>query len=195
LIELDLETSRAADLIAEEAARTRQPPAAIKATQMTSARPSITDADILVLKRKHTFLAEFSDAFIRSTPIGDLMRIESTAMKAKEIEKSKDADDLLASNKANLGHTFSDVLEGRDNRWNILHDARFLGGAGFSASKLWLSAKAAWGSSHPPPIGNYDMGAVGLAGYVSSKGWLEIHNPASTKLSIKLFNINNCSRY
>jgi hypothetical protein len=47
----------------------------------------------------------------------------------------------------------------------------------------------------PPPIGNYDMGALGLAGYVSARGWAEIHNPASTKLSIKLFNINNCARY
>jgi hypothetical protein len=48
------------------------------------------------------------------------------------------------------------------------------------------------GSSVPPPIGSYDMGAIGLAGYVSSRGWVEISNPASTKISIKMFNINNC---
>jgi hypothetical protein len=190
-----LEASRATDLIAEETARTRQPPTMHGIAPPANFGGQISDADILVLKRKHTFLADFSDAFIRSTPIGDLMRIESTAMKAREIEKSKDADDLLAANKANLAHSFVEVSEGRDNRWNTLHDARFLGGAGCSAVKLWLSAKAAWGTSHPPPIGNYDMGAVGLAGYISSRGWLEIHNPASTKLSIKLFNINNCARY
>jgi hypothetical protein len=155
----------------------------------------ITDEDIQILKRKHAFLAEFSDTFIRNTSIGDLMRIESTAMKAKEIERSKDSDDLLASNKANLATTFTEVAAGRDNRWSSLHEGRFLGGAGCSAVKLWLAAKSSWGSSHPPPIGNYDMGALGLAGYVSARGWAEIHNPASTKLSIKLFNINNCARY
>jgi hypothetical protein len=48
------------------------------------------------------------------------------------------------------------------------------------------------GSTVPPPIGSYDMEAIGLAGYVSSKGWVEISNPASTKISIKMFNINNC---
>jgi hypothetical protein len=36
------------------------------------------------------------------------------------------------------------------------------------------------------------MGSVGLAGYVSTRGWVELHNPASTKLSVKQFNINNC---
>jgi hypothetical protein len=34
---------------------------------------------------------------------------------------------------------------------------------------------------------------VGLAGYISARGWAEIHNPASTKISIKMFNINNCA--
>jgi hypothetical protein len=186
----------ASRLIEEEAARSRQPlPIAGTAAAGRSGPGGITDADIMVLKRKHAFLADFSDSFIRNTPIGDLMRIESTAMKAKEIEKAKDSDDLLATNKNNLAQVFSEVPEGRDNRWNVLHSARFLGGAGCSAAKLWLAAKAAWGSaSPPPPIGNYDMGAVGLAGYVSPRGWVEIHNPASSKLSIKLFNINNCAR-
>jgi hypothetical protein len=189
-----MEASRAVDFIAEEAARTRQPPHTSDIISPAGLGATITDADIQVLKRKHAFLADFSDFFIRSTPIEDLMRIESTAMKARELERSKDADDLLASNKTNLAHVFVHVPEGRDNRWNTLHDARFLGGAGCSAAELWLSAKAAWGTSFPPPIGNYDMGAVGLAGYISSKGWQELHNPASTKLSIKLFNINNCAR-
>jgi hypothetical protein len=160
-----------------------------------SIRPGrgITDEDIRVLKQKHSFLADFSDAFIRNTPIGDLMKIESTAMKAKEIERAKDADDKLSNNKAALATTFTDILPGRDNRWTQLHPARFLGGATCSAAKMWLAARQAWGSSHPPALGNYDMGSVGLAGYVSAAGWVNLHNPASCKLSVKQFNINNCS--
>jgi hypothetical protein len=68
-----------------------------------------------------------------------------------------------------------------------------LGGAACSAAKLWLAAKEAMGSAVPPPVGCYDMGSIGLAGYVSSKGWVELSNPASTKISVKMFNINNCS--
>jgi hypothetical protein len=158
-------------------------------------RPSrgISDEDIRVLKQKHSFLAEFSDSFIRSTPVGDLMKIESTAMKAKEIERAKDADYKLAQHKSALASTFTEVRAGQDNRWTHIHQARFLGGASCLAAKLWLAAREAWGSSHPPALGNYDMGAVGLAGYVSAAGWVNIHNPASLKLSIRQFNINNCS--
>ncbi len=35
------------------------------------------------------------------------------------------------------------------------------------------------------------MGAVGLAGYVLAEGWVHIANPASPKLSVKMFNISN----
>ncbi len=35
------------------------------------------------------------------------------------------------------------------------------------------------------------MTAIGLGGFVTARGWLEIGNPASTKISLKLFNINN----
>ena len=38
-------------------------------------------------------------------------------------------------------------------------------------------------------------GAVGLAGYVSAKGWSELHDMSSSKLSVKMFNINTaCPR-
>jgi hypothetical protein len=69
----------------------------------------MTSEDIANLKKKHAFLEDFSESFIRHTPIGDLMRIESTALKMREIERAKDADDKLAANKAALASTFTTV--------------------------------------------------------------------------------------
>ena len=43
------------------------------------------------------------------------------------------------------------------------------------------------------PIGSYDMGAVGMGVFVTSRGWVELHNPGSCKMSLKLFSINNCT--
>jgi hypothetical protein len=122
------------------------------------------------------------------------MRIESTALKAREIDRAKDADDRLAVNKMALASAVTSVPAGSDNRWTTLHQGRFLGGACCSSAKLWLAAKEYLGSGHAPPVGNYDLGSVGLAGYISAKGWTEIHNPASTKISVKMFSINNCSK-
>jgi hypothetical protein len=191
--ELASEVTNAAALYEDEASHSRGTTWCPDPSSRGQCSQAISDDDIRVLKLKHSFLSEFSDAFIRNTPIGDLMKIESTAMKAKEIERAKDSDDKLSQNKAALASTFTDIQPGRDNRWTSLHPARFLGGPSCSAAKLWLAAREAWGSSHPPPLGNYDMGAVGLAGYVSSAGWVNLHNPASCKLSVKQFNINNCS--
>ena len=40
-------------------------------------------------------------------------------------------------------------------------------------------------------LGNYDLDAVGCGGCVTPKGWLEIHNPASQELKLKLFHMPN----
>ncbi len=45
-----------------------------------------------------------------------------------------------------------------------------------------------------PTTGKLCMAAVGLGGFVSSRGWVELANPASTRLSLLHFNINCCSR-
>jgi hypothetical protein len=191
-LELAEDIRQASILIDDETSRSRQVVNCQDPAQPSVSISRVSDEDIRVLKSKHAFLADFSDSFIRSTPIGDLMKIESTALKAREIERAKDSEDKLSLNKTSLATAFTDVQAGKDNRWSTLHPARFLGGASCSAVKMWLAARECWGSSHPPPVGNYDMGSVGLAGYVSARGWVELHNPASTKLSVKQFNINNC---
>ena len=187
--ELREEVDHAEVLIEEEASRDKAT-GALPDPGRPHARSQ--DSDLVSLRKRYKFLDGFSDSFIRSNTLGDLMKMESTAIKVKQWEKSKDAEDRLATNKAALTSTTTDVSAGRDNRMSLLHPARFLAGAGCSAKKLWLAAKESIGDEQFPPIGCYDMGAVGLAGYVSAKGWSELHNMASTKLSIKLFNINNC---
>ena len=180
--DLEEEAAQAEALLAEEVDRSRTaascPDPGLRRGNLMS------DEDIASLKRRHLFLEDFSDDFIRSTPVGDLMKIETTAIKLKEVEKSKDASDRLAANKTALASTFTRVEEGRDNRWSELHPARFLPGASCSATKLWLKAREHLGLSSWPAVGNYDMGAVGLAGYVSAKGWSELHNLSSAKLSV-----------
>jgi hypothetical protein len=92
----------------EEATRSRKVGPSREAAQIMRGAALAAD-DIEVLRRKHPFLADFSDNFIRSTPIGDLMKIQSTALKVGELEKAKDADDRLAINKSSLASTMTRV--------------------------------------------------------------------------------------
>jgi hypothetical protein len=133
----------------DEALHTRAAPCSSQGWLLPGARSScLADADIKVLRDKHLFLCDFSDAFIRNNSIGDLMKIESTAMKARELERVKDADDRLAMSKIAPANTFTTVGAGLDNCWNTLCEGRFLRGATCSTAKLWLTAKQHMGSSY-----------------------------------------------
>ena len=139
----------------EEAVRCRQPTVSSAGPPSASSPPALSSADIAALKESFPLLAEFSDDFIRSTPRGDLMKLQSTAYKLKEAEKGKDADEKLAANKAALATKFYKVSEGKDNRWNCLHPSRFLAGAACSATKLWTAARQNVEAGYPE-IGSYD---------------------------------------
>jgi hypothetical protein len=149
--------------------------------------------DIAGLHRKFSFLKDFSDEFIRKTPLEILLKTETTHIKIKEYERNKAAGDRLSNNRDGLSDTFVQVQAGVDNRWDKLHDSRFLPGACCSATTLWLKARDVIGNEGHIPVATYDMQSVGLGGFVSKKGWIELHNVGSDVISLKMFNINSCS--
>ncbi len=79
-----------------------------------------------------------------------LLKIETTSMKIRELERTRDTDDKLSANKLSLAQVTTQVTAGIDNRWTILHPARYLPGAACSAAKQWLAAREAIGlTGHP----------------------------------------------
>jgi hypothetical protein len=93
---LQEELQHAEELLEEEALRTSR--TRVMADRPAASNNFMTDEDVFHLRKKHAFLADFSDTFIKNTPIGDLLKIECTAMKMREMECAKDADDKLAAN-------------------------------------------------------------------------------------------------
>lgn len=188
---IDLE-EEAGDMYADEVSRTRQ--SSRPEADPSKKKRTIGASDLELIKASYPFLSRFSEDFIINTPLNDLLKLESTQMKLKQIDKGKDAEDRLSSNKEALSKSFTTVESGKDNRWNSIHPARFLAGAGISTTKMWLAARKSVGLRGFPAIANYDMGSLGLAGVVTAKGWIELHDPSSTKMSLKLFNIVNCTK-
>jgi hypothetical protein len=121
-------------------------------------KPSqLSDTDIDTLRSKFPILAELSTGFIRGLSATELLSLERASFKQRESEKLKDAEEKLASNRVNLGLSCTEVRAGQDDRWARLHDARFLAGAGCSATKLWLTAREVLCLNGHPPISTYDM--------------------------------------
>ena len=178
--------------MADESARTRTGASASQDPANMSAPGTMEEGDILKLREKFPFLKDFSDKFIRSTPYEALLKTETTAIKLQDHERNKAVSLRLSSNRDKLAKCIIKVRGGEDNRWDILNEARFLPGAGCTAAKLWLKAREVMGATGHAPISTYDMNSIGLGGYVSKRGWVELHDIGSDSLSLKLFNINGC---
>lgn len=52
--------------------------------------------------------------------------METSAMKMREMEQSKDWDERLAASKMSLEDSCVEILAGKDKRCSILHQGRFL---------------------------------------------------------------------
>ena len=144
------------------------------------------------LKRKFDFLSEYSDGFIKATGVDVLIKAETASRKLQKLDKERKAEDKLYQNRESLTSSISNIPAGTDNRLDILHPARFLPGATCSAAKMWLQARSVMGGNGTIPLSTCDMASIGLGGSVSAKGWVEIHNPSSPFLSIRMFSMNSC---
>ena len=115
----------------------------------------------------------------------------NTLAKEKKTSERLGVNTRLAHNAKKMVRHPVEVEKGVDNRREKLHPARFLGGVSCSLPEQWAAARRVIGESGVPAIGNYDLDSVGCGGCVSPKAWLEIHNPASQELRIKLFHLPN----
>ncbi len=150
-------------------------------------QPATMDLDSI--KKKFSFLAEYTDEFISKNGLDTIIKLESTALRLKEAEKGRATEEKLALNRDELAATTIKVMAGVDNRWDQIHPARFLPGAACSAAQLWLLARDSMGNSPQTPVSSYDMAAIGLRGCVSSKGWVNIANPGGSGIRLAQFSM------
>jgi len=155
-----------------------------------SGMKKVSPADLAVLREKFPMLNDFSTDFLRDRTVDELLWIESTSIRIREAERGRETEDRLASNKASMHTKFFYVPAGRDNRCTELHPARFLPGAGCSAVRQYITARQVIGLTSPPQLACYDMNSVGMGGFVTQAGWMQLGTVGSHKLKISQFNIN-----
>ena len=119
----------------------------------------------------------------------------NTLAKEKKTSERLGVNTRLAHNAKKMVRHPVEVEKGVDSRREKLHPARFLGGVSCSHPEQWAAARRVIGESGVPAIGNYDLDSVGCGGCVSPKAWLEIHNPASQELRIKLFQLSERGKH
>jgi hypothetical protein len=169
-------------------------------------------APLPALRAWFPLLQAMPDAMMVSTDLPTLMALNNSlrpdprqgasdpmevwaAMAAKFSSSLSKQDDepgvAMARTLASLRDNPTTVQQGLDDRSQVLHPARFLGGAACPAKKLWRDAREAMPMEGYPPLANYDLTSIGLGGCVTARGFKEIHNPGSPHLTLKLFSSSN----
>ena len=136
-------------------------------------------------------LKELPKAFVKKLPLSAMFQLNSALAKEKKCAEKLGVNTRLAHNAKKLARCPTPVEEGTDNRKNSLHPARFLGGASCLLTEQWIAAREVIGEAGILALGNYDLDSVGCGGSVTPKAWMEIHNPASQELKLKMFHLPN----
>jgi hypothetical protein len=186
--------------------------------QQQEPQPSqLSSTDLTTIRALFPNLKDLSDSFLSSTPMSTLLQMSQQAQQAPQASDmqaamlaaaaaavqysqlagfnptAQDPGVKMAKNLENLKKNPVTIPEGQDDRINILHSARFLGGAVTSGPALWLMARKVIGLEGLTPLANYDLACMGLSGSVTLKGCIEAHNPGSQNLCLKQFSPENLS--
>jgi hypothetical protein len=129
-------------------------------------------------------LSHHPDETFRTLSWTELMRLDSKL--ESNSKSSKKLTERLAKNLEKMKKCPVKVEAGEDNRADILHAARFLGGHTCKHTEIWLQARKTIGLTGPEPISRYDSEAIGLSSHINSHIWAQIHNPGSKEISIKM---------
>ena len=136
-------------------------------------------------------LRELPEALVKKLPLSAMFQLNSALAKERKTSNNLGVNTRLAHNAKKLARCPLSIPSGQDNRKELLHPARFLGGASCSLAEQWSAARAAVGKEGVTALGNYDLDSVGCGGSITPKAWLELHNPASQELKLKFFHLPN----
>ena len=136
-------------------------------------------------------LKKVPEAFLKKLPLNAMFQLNNALAEEVKTTEKLGVNSKLAKNVKMLIRCPVQVEKGQDNSRDILHPARFLGGASSALVEQWSAARQVIGEEGVVPLGSYDLDAVGCGGSVTPKGWMELHNPASQELKLKWFHLPN----
>lgn len=196
-IQLAASVAAASDLVRQE--QRRLPGVKISTSadfpmegNLASSLASRPDADDLMdVWRLLPNLKSLPETLLRRLSPEAIFQLNSALTKDLKSAAKLSTNARLAQNARKLVDNPITVAAAVDNRRDLLHPARFLGGATCPNSELWLAARRLLGDRGLTALGCYDMDSVGCGGCVTPKGWEALHNPSSQDLKIKMFYLPN----
>lgn len=147
--------------------------------------------DLMDVWRLLPNIRDLPEAMLRKLSPEAILQLNMALGKDQKNTAKLTVNARLSLNAKKLAANPLKVEAATDNRKDILHPARFLGGATCPNVDLWLTGRRYLGDRGVAALGGYDLDSVGCGGCVTPKGWEALHNPSSQELKIKLFYLPN----
>jgi len=120
-----------------------------------------------------------------------MIQMLASGFNSTQQPSSRDPETRMARALEELRANPVQVPAGIDDRFENLHIGRFLGGAVTNQQRKWLIARELYGLTGITPLTGYDLDTIGIAGCVTTRGILEIQNPANPNMKLKYFSSTN----
>ena len=117
-------------------------------------------------------LKELPESLLRKLPISAMFQLNTALGKENKTAEKLGVNSKLARNSKKLVKNPIRVEKGVDNRKDVLHPARFLGGASCALQEQWGTARKVIGEEGVIPLGNYDLETIGCGGASHPRGGL-----------------------
>lgn len=157
----------------------------------TSGSQSSSGDELMEIWRLLPNLKDLPEGLLRKLTPEAVFQLNSALGKDLKSTAKLTVNARLSQNAKKLAANPTVVETAADNRKDVIHPARFLGGTTCPNTELWLAARRYLGDKGIPALGNYDLDSVGCGGCVSPKAWEALHNPSSQELKIKMFYLPN----
>lgn len=150
-----------------------------------------TDGSNLQIWKLLPAIQHLSEDMLKRLPLSALFQLNSALSKESKNANKMQVSARLSANAQQAANSPVCVPSNLDDRRDNLHPVRFFGGASCSNQMLWLKARAVISQKGVLAFGNYDLDSLGCGGCVTPKAWMEIHNPGSSELKLKMFHLPN----
>ncbi len=142
----------------------------------------LSAANLALYREDFPHLRNKPDSYFSEKTFEQLIRMNT--MLEKSSKSNRKLTERLSRNLDFAKTHPTQVPAGPDNRSDLLHSARFLGGHLCKHTTVWLQARGCLGLQGPDPVSRYDIDALGLGGHINTYVWAALTNPGSKDLSI-----------
>jgi hypothetical protein len=129
-------------------------------------------------------LSHHADETFQRYSLTELIRVDRKL--ENSVKSSSKLTEKLSKNLDKMKKFPKQIPASKDNRADILHEARFLGGHTCRHTEIWLQARKTIGLTGTEPISHYDSECQGMSGHLNSHIWASLHSPGSKEVSIRM---------